>query len=339
MRATQIPFISVLGKPHVQYVVPVFQRVYSWTARECQDLFDDVMRAAVEDKPHFVGTFLHSRLGADACGLQKEQVIDGQQRSTTMTLMLMAFVEALRAREGADSPQAERIERKLLLCQGEDAGDVQPKLKLTTIDDGMLCYMLGLGGQPEDPSMRLQDNLDLFRTHMARPEFDPEAFWRGCQLLQVIAIELSPEDAPQETFESLNSKGKRLAVEDLVRNAILSRAAEDEAMQLYENRWIPLEEQMERANGANMEDALCSWIASRHDDVHLDSKSEVFPLFKEDLMAEYEGSCSRLLDDLAPYVSRFASNEQWRRERMTELDRWLQGKPKNLISEHKIFGD
>lgn len=336
MIAREIGILDVLGIPDSQFIVPVFQRVYSWTARECEDLIDDVLAAGAAGRAHFTGSFLYAPCASEEEGVQAFQIIDGQQRTTTVTLMLLAFAERLRAQGGADEARASEIAERYLLCNG----GTEPKLLLTSIDGGMLAHLLGLQEEPEDVAVRLQENLDVFRARMAEPTFDEEAFWNGCEGLRVLGIELSVEDSSQEVFESLNSKGKRLAVEDLIRNAILSVAVGGAgAQQLYERRWIPLEESVAAAPDLDMEDVLCSWIASRHDDVYLDSKSEVYPLFKGDLETAYGGDCDRLLVDVAAYADELIGSEQLRRDRMHELDRWLQGKPKNIISEKRMFGD
>ncbi|WP_165251878.1 DUF262 domain-containing protein [Adlercreutzia sp. ZJ304] len=338
MKAQEMQFLDIVGRPNVQFSVPAFQRVYSWTARECEDLIADVMHAGATNNAHFVGTFLYSTPDNSPDKISKLQVIDGQQRITTLTLMLMAFVEYLKTQGDAQAQRAQQLTKRFLLC---DNG-AQPKLLLTSIDEDMLAYLLGVQSEPEDIATRLVENLDLFRNKMLQPDFDENTFWRGCNLLQIIAIELTSEDSPQEVFESLNSKGKRLAIEDLVRNTILlgtSNKTGDEALALYENYWLPLEYKIADTKDITMEDVLCAWLAFHHEDVYLDSKSEVFPLFKADLTSKFNGDYKRLLVDLAAYADKLASSEQWRRNQLSEMDRWLQGKPKNIISERKMFGD
>ncbi|WP_251212328.1 DUF262 domain-containing protein [Adlercreutzia murintestinalis] len=336
MIAKETGILDVLGIPDSQFIVPVFQRVYSWTARECEDLIDDVLAAGAAERAHFTGSFLYAPCASEENGIRAFQIIDGQQRMTTVTLMLLAFVERGRAASGARAARANEIAQRYLLSDG----GTEPKLLLTSIDGDMLAYLLGLQEEPADVAVRLQENLDVFRGRMAQPDFDETTFWSGCERLRVLGIELSPEDSSQEVFESLNSKGKRLAVEDLIRNAILSFTIGGAgAQQLYERRWLPLEESVAAAPDLDMEDMLCSWIASRHDEVYLDSKSEVYPLFKDDLVTAYGGDCESLLVDVRVYADELVGSEQLRRDRMAELDRWLQGKPKNIISEKRMFGD
>lgn len=336
MKAAVVSVLDVLGERDAQFVVPIFQRVYSWTARECTDLLDDVMRAGRTEASHFMGPLLVSR-AADAPGdVRTMQVIDGQQRMTTLTLMLLAFVQHLETRGGKDAERALHVRERYLVCNGGR----EPKLVLSFTDEAMLEYLLGLREEPEDVAKRLVENLSVFAERMAQADFDADAFWLGCVKLEVLSIQLEAADSPQEVFESLNAKGKRLAIEDLVRNAILQSTRGDaQAQALYQRSWMPLEEQVEAIPHMSMEDVLCSWIAARHDDVYLDSKSEVFPLFKESLAVSFDGDCARLLDDVRAYAERLSASEQWRRQQMDELDRWLQGKPRAIISERKLFGD
>lgn len=364
MKANLKPLLDVLGRPGVRFTVPVFQRVYSWTANECETLMDDMLAAAATGSPHFVGTLICSPDREWIDGVSEVQVIDGQQRLTTFTLMLLAYVEKMRSRGGEDAALASETASRYLLCGGTDAeagadigadadagaGEAVPdagcagakvhsKLLLSSIDAAMLDHLLGLKGAPDDVAQRLLDNLEVFRSRMSTSKDDLDAVWRGFGLLQVIAIDLSEDDSPQDVFESLNSKGKRLAVEDLVRNAILNGSGGKEAaLDLYERVWLPMEAKVEAVASLSMEEVLCSWIASHHN-VFIDSRAEVYPLFKSDLKGRYGGSCKRMLSDLSYYVDRMVSNEDWRRSQLFELDRWLQGKPKNFISERRMFGD
>ena len=342
MKAQEESFLDILGRPDTQFIVPIFQRVYSWKPKECEELFEDILKAGSTGGSHFIGTFLYSPCAHFDDAIKTFQIIDGQQRATTFTLMLLAYTQWLRGTDERGRQKADMIVNTYLTCKdsADGANAVEPKLLLTSIDSDMLSYLLGLEDKPADISARLQENLDTFKKLIGGSGFDGDAFWRGCELLHVISIELEGNDSPQEVFESLNSKGKRLAVEDLIRNSILSGDMADEDMRmLYEDRWLPLEEMVEKAPGVEMEDILCSWIASNHKDVYLDSKSEVYPLFKSDVKHRFKGDYRKMIANLKPYATMFVNDEQWRRDRLYELDRWLQGKPRNLISERKIFGD
>lgn len=89
MKAVEAQFLSLLGSDLTQFVIPVYQRVYSWDERECQDLWDDVMRAGKNGKQHFIGSFLYTpQSAATATSLKKKLLIDGQQRMTTLSCFL-----------------------------------------------------------------------------------------------------------------------------------------------------------------------------------------------------------------------------------------------------------
>lgn len=361
MKAEQTSFLKFLGTPDAQFLVPPFQRVYSWTLRECKDLWESIEEAGASGKPHFTGTILYSDLGVFDDGIHRYQIVDGQQRLTTLTLILIAYSQHKRkgdatatgseghdaAGDGAGRGAAagssaaelrdEIVARYLITGTGDQ---LQPKLLLTSLDAGMLAHLLGLSEKPEDLAERLSDNLAFFQKRMQRTLFDPAKFMRGLELLDAIAIQADPSDAPQEIFESLNSKGKRLAIEDLVRNSMLLTTPENADPQaLYEQEWLPLERSIEETHGLGMEELLCSWIASNHDREFIDSKSEVYPLFKADLANRFGGNYRSLLNMLSAYAKRMITNDQFRQSELTNMDRWLQGKPKHLISERRIFGD
>lgn len=328
-------FLDILGRADSQFVVPVFQRVYSWKKQECVTLFEDVIASGKTGRKHFLGTFLYAEGDREPDGTSTLQIVDGQQRITTVSLMLLAFAKTMQL--GGDLETSSEIMQKYLLCGDER----KPKLVLTSIDEDMMAYLLGLQDEPEDIALRLKEILDLCLDLLARDDELPKTFLQGLKLLDVMSIELSGVDSPQDVFESLNSKGKRLDVEDLVRNMMLyeTKKKGEDALSLYNDEWMPLEEKVLEAHGIELEDVICSWIASRHPSVFLDSKSEVFPLFKSDIAKRFHSDWSLAIEDLSDYANHFISDDQWRHKQMTELDRWLQGKPRGLVSSRKMFGD
>jgi predicted transport protein len=94
MKAVQANFLDLLGSNLTQFVIPVYQRVYSWEERQCQDLWKDIMRAGRTNKPHFIGSFLYTPEGdATATSLKRKLLIDGQQRMTTISLLLASLLD------------------------------------------------------------------------------------------------------------------------------------------------------------------------------------------------------------------------------------------------------
>ena len=96
MQANMASFLQLLGASTVQYVIPVYQRKYAWEEADCRTLWNDIIRAGKQNRTHFIGSVLHIPEGASTItGMKRHLLIDGQQRMTTMTLLLEAFVEYL----------------------------------------------------------------------------------------------------------------------------------------------------------------------------------------------------------------------------------------------------
>ena len=105
MKIEQKKFLDVLGTPDMRFTIPVFQRVYSWTARQCEDLWDDVMRAGESGEEHFMGMLLYSHETDSWHSAEQLSVIDGQQRMTTLPLLLTALRGYLMQPLGAQKGQ------------------------------------------------------------------------------------------------------------------------------------------------------------------------------------------------------------------------------------------
>lgn len=338
MRAEEIRALDLLGAPDERFVIPPYQRVYSWTAGECSTLFEDILSSGESGRPHFAGIFLCTVAQEDDGSLVRI-VIDGQQRITTLTLLLIALRNKL-MEKAADEHDLKAVSEALTRDYLLSSDGLHPKLQLTSMDAQTLEYELGIIPEPEELSSRIMDNLALLREKMADPRFDAALFWKGLALLQLVAIELDENDSPQDVFESLNSKGKLLAIQDLVRNSLLmSLDGASEAEAVYERSWLPLEQTVDGIKAANMDDVICAWMASNHEDDRITSKSDVYPLLQRDLSQRFGGSYEDLLTDLRSYAEKLGENDQFKRDQLHDARLWVEGKPRKLISDYKIFGD
>lgn len=334
MKAREMRFLDLLGQKDSRFVIPPFQRVYSWSTGECETLFEDIMAAGKKGVSHFAGMMLYLKTDEDD-GTASIVVIDGQQRMTTLTLMIKAYAD-LAGEDGSGFTWID-ADCKDLLCTQDGK---QPKLQLTSLDSEALEEVLGLRENSDDESMPMQTNSDHFIELMKRPGFDEEAFEQGLKGLKIIAMELDSNDSPQDVFESLNSKGKMLAIQDLLRNALLENLGSgDEAERIYEQYWLSLEETVDGVNGVDMDDVICAWMASNHANTAIKSRSEVYPMMMRCLQRRFGGSFPKMLADMRSYASRLAGNDQLRRDELHDAKLWVEGKPRGLVSDLKMFGD
>lgn len=243
MKATEARLLAFLKKSP-QFVIPIYQRTYSWTERECRQLWDDIIRAGSDDSisVHFIGSIVYIEAGLSQVSHQAPLlVIDGQQRLTTMTLLLAALAEALGDTEPVDGFSARKL-RNYYLLNPEETGERHFKLLLSQTDKATLTAIVGEQEQPAEQSLRVTQNHALFKELIATRNGDLAPLCNGLAKLVVVDIALSrDQDNPQLIFESMNSTGRELSQADLIRNFILMGL--DPALQerLYEQFWRPME--------------------------------------------------------------------------------------------------
>ena len=344
MQIKQESLLGFMGRPGVRFSIPVFQRVYSWNARQCEELWDDVMRVGGSDgsEGHFMGMLLYAVDVQRWGGGELLDIIDGQQRLTTATLLLCALARYLDEGNGKVGGVSASGLRMRYLQTGR-GGQMVGKLALSDMDRDTLFALVGAGEMPEEPAGRLIENLELFYGKMMQPGFDVERFWRGLKLLEVAGVLLAPEDSPQLVFESLNSKGMALSLADRLRNLVV--VTDDGGLAsvegLFETRWLPLERTIVEADveGLDVTTTLEAWLAESYRDIRIFDRSEVYGVLKSHLRDACGNDLSSLLSDALAYARSLIDDDDARDEALENAARWTAGKPKDLISEYKMFGD
>ena len=248
MKATEAKFLEFLKKSP-QFVIPIYQRTYSWTERECRQLWDDILRTGSNDdvSAHFVGSIVYIEKGLYHVSSQSPMlVIDGQQRLTTLTLLLAALARALDKldeanREPMDGFSPRKLRNYYLLNPEED-GERHYRLLLSQTDKASLIAIVSGSEPPNERSLRITDNFALFDSLIAARKGDLVAVCKGLAKLVVVDIALNrDQDNPQLIFESMNSTGLELSQADLIRNFILMGLEPKLQTRLYEEFWRPME--------------------------------------------------------------------------------------------------
>lgn len=242
MIANPVPLLSLLGSG-AQFTIPIWQRIYSWTEQECRRLWEDILWVGSSGdsvKAHFINSIVY--VGPDIhslAGYNPVLVIDGQQRLTTVTLILEALARRI-ADEPVDDISAERIRGAYLLAQ-HNSGDRRFRLILTQTDKQTLCAILDGQQLPQDCSEQLTKNFDFFRKELQSIE-NLDVVYKGLAKLMVVEIGLNSEhDNAQLIFESMNSTGLPLSQSDLIRNHVLMSLSPNDQIRLYENYWRQME--------------------------------------------------------------------------------------------------
>lgn len=243
MKATEAKLLAFLKKSP-QFVIPIYQRTYSWTEKECRQLWDDIIRTGKNDaiSVHFIGSIVYIEEGLSNNTVQSPQlVIDGQQRLTTVTLLIAALAKALGDEEPVEGFSARKL-RNYYLLNPEETGERHYKLLLSQTDKASLTAIVGQRDQPEEHSIRVTQNFGLFEELIAGSKDDLSAICNGLAKLVVVDISLTrDQDNPQLIFESMNSTGRELSQADLIRNFILMGLEPVLQTRLYEHFWRPME--------------------------------------------------------------------------------------------------
>lgn len=327
MQTKQDSFLEFMGAQNTRFVIPVYQRVYSWTRHQSRELFVDIMRAGLSGSTHFLGTALFIESEGEQGGVRKLDVIDGQQRLATMTVLLTAFSRYLEEQNAtAGGLDAAAVRERYLLCDGST------KIKLSAVDEPTLRSLVFKTPRPARPSERVLSNFKYFLELMLKDRFDAERFVRGLNQLVVIHAMLGPGDNPQMVFESLNSKGIPLTTADLVRNYILIGLSHEEQTRLYQEYWAPIERMFGVDPGAaKLNTGISMWLSLRFCKKPIPDKNETYNVFKAYLEDEFQGTRDELLDEMRSFCLVWAENFKFNEAKFFRSQDWAKGKPTTLV--------
>lgn len=234
--------LTYMGNPKQRFLVPVYQRRYSWGRAQCEQLWDDLRSVAEEARDsHFFGSVV---LNGNVRGPRVELVvIDGQQRLTTVSLLLLALRDLLMAGvlRAEENPGLAAELTDYLLAPHVADGLSAVRLRLGEGDADTYQRLLGVAGGTPDPDSPLTRNLAFFKERLAQLRGSPEAFYAAVEKLEVIVITLGAQDNAQLIFESLNATGLALSEGDKVRNYLLMGLPDGEQTRLHARYWAAIE--------------------------------------------------------------------------------------------------
>jgi uncharacterized protein with ParB-like and HNH nuclease domain/predicted transport protein len=282
MKATEAKLLSFLQKSP-QFIIPIYQRTYSWADKQCRQLWDDILRAGSSETitVHFIGSIVYVEQGLSMVMHRAPLlVIDGQQRLATVALLIEALARALGDTEPVDGFSAAKL-RHYYLSNPLETGDRHFKLLLSQTDNASLKAFIKGSEQPKEPSLRITQNFELFTDLLAGQKADLTPICRGLAKLVVVDIALSrDQDNPQLIFESMNSTGKELSQADLIRNFILMGLDPDLQARLYEEYWRPMEQDFgQEAYGTQFDSFMRHYLTVTTGEIP--RERDVYEAFKE----------------------------------------------------------
>lgn len=251
MKANEIKLFKFLQKS-AQFIIPIYQRQYSWTHQQCQQLWKDIVNAGSTDlEAHFIGSVVYVEKGLYShSDVPQLLVIDGQQRLTSTTILISALTREIQKRidEGEEKiiegTNAKKL-KKYYLSNDAEEGDLFYKLVLTKADNQALREVVdGKPIEDKESQLRVVQNFLLFEQKLRAASNELlQQVYRGLQKLIIVDIALDREkDNPQLIFESLNSTGLDLSQADLIRNFVLMGLEPKLQNSLYQDHWYPMEQ-------------------------------------------------------------------------------------------------
>jgi predicted transport protein len=310
LKAVDRPFTQIVNGTS-QFVIPVFQRDYSWTEAQCEQLWSDVVTVAKRDssRGHFLGSVVYVPTGASSAGFTQWLLIDGQQRVTTLSLLLAALRDHILETGWSgndDDPTPKKIDAYFLKNIQED-GERQHKLVLRRHDQSTLESLVHGTEMPKEPSDRLVENYEYFRD-MIRTE-DPADIYRGIGRLVIVDVTLDRNsDDPQLIFESLNSTGIDLSESDLIRNFLLMRLPETEQTYLYNTHWSKIEE-LFRGSEKTFDSYARDYLALKTRTSKQEKASQIYQAFRRNFssLVDQLGSLEALLEEMLRFARYYAA--------------------------------
>ena len=222
-----------------QYVIPLFQRSYSWTDKEWDILWKDLVEICEAENPrtHFIGSMVNMPTVSVPEGVAKYLLIDGQQRLTTVFIILILLRN--QARQNQKHEFADEINNTLLVNPYKKDNDYY-KIMPTQIDREVYCNFIN--GKPNADGSQLTKAYGFFDKKLKQISFDHEKIKKVItSYFSVVSIVLDSDDNPYLVFESLNAKGRPLTQSDLIRNYFFMRIHIDKQQEVYKQYWLPMQ--------------------------------------------------------------------------------------------------
>ncbi len=291
--------------------IPVYQRNYDWQESQCERLFDDLEEIIeVGRKKHFFGAVV-----GDPETSFTWVVIDGQQRLTTVSILILALVHAARDCEvELDDPDLpDMLEQSYLLSHSRDRSKV--KVKLKPIKDDAEAYGQLFKGTNLVQASNVTANYLYFRKRLAASDLTCTQVWDAIRRLEVMILDLTEGDQPQRIFETLNSTGLALSEADKIRNFVLMDLNTSVQEEMYEDHWNPMEKAVDYET-----DWFIRWYLVTMT-TRTPRQDEVYEAFKKYLRSSGR-DVQELLADMHEF-SRYARELTHAQTGDTDLDRAL----------------
>lgn len=290
MEANKIKLLEFIGSGKKTFNIPVYQRNYDWKQEHCERLFRDVEKIAKSNNTveHFLGTVVYV-ISSAQLNYTEFVLIDGQQRVTSVTLLLKALHDCIE-----DSELKEDIYESYIINK---RAPEELRVKLKPIESDMRAYESLLNNDVKDEDYNIVKNYNYFVELIKGSDIPAESLYNALSNIELVYIQLEKDkksENPQMIFESLNSTGLSLTEADLIRNFLLMNHSYDEQTKLYKEYWVKIEKQL---TNSKVSDFVRDYLTMKTGKIS--TKQKVYENFKEfALNPEVNMDEQGLLEDL-----------------------------------------
>lgn len=299
MKASETNILKFIGGLDKVFIIPPFQRNYEWTFEQCDELFEDIINSYKTKKTHYLGNIVYYEGKNNGASFSEFILVDGQQRVTTILLLLCAIRDEMKRQNLPD----ENITFRYL--ENDNGGDAfRVRLKQTSYDlESFNMVVKGLA-TANDKKNNIIRNYYHFIDLLKNSNIPLKDIYNTITKLEVVDVNLQIEDnleAVQTVFEKINSTGKRLTPADLIRNCLLLSNSIEEQELLYKNYWIKIERTLSNENISRF--ARDFLVMKIFEDVEQD---KIYKKFKEDYVNQPDITNREILDEMNRFAKYFA---------------------------------
>ena len=294
MKAVENKIIRFLEGHDKSFVIPVYQRNYDWNKNNCKQLFNDLIDV-IENKrkSHFFGSIVYLYNEDNDENGQEYMIIDGQQRITTLSLLMLALVHTQEDFKKDENLDLNLIKNEYLV--GKYNQKIRMKLKPVKNDAAAFKAIFEKDDKQYNNS-NIVTNYTFFKEQLVKTEVSLSEIFNAIKRLDIVDIRLKvDEDNPQLIFESLNSTGLDLSEADKVRNFILMKLPSDKQYEYYEKYWNI----MEKNTKYNVSSYLRDFLTYKEKKVP--NINKVYFTFKEYIITNTIISTEEMLKELLKF--------------------------------------
>ncbi len=300
MKANPIQLFKFLQRQDTQFVIPIYQRNYDWSEEQCKQLLDDIIEVGSkpreDSKVHFIGSIVYV-CNDEYTTEEVEQlvIIDGQQRITTITLMLIALYNFAKSQNNIE--RARTIFDYYLINRNTSNASFKIKLKATDNNEKDLRLLLENRSIPYEYS-KIKNNYNFFIKNITKENY--EIIYEGFRRLLFVEIRLERgKDNAQKIFESLNSTGLDLSQADLIRNYILMGLEPAEQERLFNSYWSEIENNTKLNGSSYVSDFIRDYLTIKTGEIP--NKNRVYYMFKHQFDIEDNLDLDQILGEILNY--------------------------------------